>query len=103
MKRELMSLELDCAPEAAGDEAAGDEVRAYARRYGCRAKLLERFGPGGGNPLWEFTGTESDLRRLCAAHVAGHEAAASGRLRPGERAEVEFLMEAAGPAGGVDG
>ena len=101
--RGLMSLELDCAPEARDARAADEEVRAYARRYGCRARLLKRRGPGGGNPLWEFTGSEGDLRRLCAAHVAGHEAATSGRLSPGERGEVEFFMESAQLSGDVDG
>lgn len=95
---EMLRLELDCAPEADAADAADAEIEAYAARYGVSAVLVERVGPAGGNPLWAFTGTEAQLRRLCSAHVAGHDVAEGRADAPAWLPdEVDFLMEAAEP------
>lgn len=87
-------IDLDCAPESATAEGQDVEIKAYAERYGCRAALLERNGPAGGNPLYRFFGTEFALRSLCLAHAAGHEAASGAReATAGEKADMEFLAQ----------
>jgi hypothetical protein len=32
-----------------------------AQRHGCSVRLLKEFGPAGGNPLYQFTGTRLNL------------------------------------------
>jgi len=39
-------------------------TQEWAMKFGCRAKLLKKSGPGGGNPEFEFTGEEENLRKL---------------------------------------
>lgn len=93
-KMDPCQIDLDCAPESDTAEGQDTEIKAYAERYGCRAALLERSGPAGGNPLYRFFGTESALRSLCLAHTAGHEAASGAReATAGEKADMEFLAQ----------
>ena len=66
------SVELDLVQEKKdGDiwvrmsNAEADTLfRDIARRYGLTAKLLKRVGPGGGNPLWRFSGPAANVRQL---------------------------------------
>ena len=37
------------------------ECQELATRYGLEFRLLQEFGPAGGNPLYEFSGPRSDL------------------------------------------
>lgn len=108
-------LQLDCAPEAFSlprrpgltdteyraevDAACDAEMVAYGRRFGLSAKLLERVGPAGGNPVWEFSGALRDLRRICVSHVAGFDAA-DGKAKAHREllGEAEYLLRGAQPA-----
>lgn len=41
----------------------------YAASQGLTARLVMLHGPGGGNPLYAFTGDEATLRKFVAGYV----------------------------------
>lgn len=65
MERQTYTVELDWA----GDESP----LGFAKRYGLEVELLQEESPGGGWPLYAFTGTIYDLRRMCRDY-AGDDA-----------------------------
>lgn len=84
-------VELDFSPDGYRDDAAAmDAASAYGARYGLEAELVERVGPGGGCPVYAFIGSRRGIKRLCLAHVAGHDVAEGRRF-----AQVCELREAA--------
>jgi len=63
---EVISVQLDIAVEPE-DTKRGD-VHAntvdWASKYGCTARLIKKNGPGGGWPVYEFSGTKQNILRL---------------------------------------
>jgi len=49
-------------------EASQEEVIEFASEFECTANMIIEFGPGGGNPVYEFTGTEDNINRLMEAY-----------------------------------
>lgn len=63
---DTMTIKLDIA-DWSGKKSMEQIIREtddFAKRFSCTAKLLKKVGPGGGNPLFSFTGTEKNLRAL---------------------------------------
>lgn len=56
----MPTIEIDVA----GDEDHDTLTRRIADRHNCSVKLLKEIGPGGGNPLYLFTGTRRTLTGL---------------------------------------
>jgi hypothetical protein len=67
MTRKLFSLELDICSEYPTSELAKD-----MSNYGLVAKLVNANGPGGGNPVYEFSSYNKD-DLLAFAEVCGYE------------------------------
>lgn len=63
----LLSLRESSKPMSIDVDVAGwsdEEVKQVAKKYKCAAKLKQRKGPAGGNPLWTITGNEKNLREF---------------------------------------
>ena len=58
-----MTIQLDISCEA-----SPEEVIEWAAEFNCIANMIVEFGPGGGNPVYEFTGTEDNINRLMEAY-----------------------------------
>ena len=54
-----MTIQLDISCEA-----CPEEVIEWAAEFNCTENMIIEFGPGGGNPVYEFTGTEDNINRL---------------------------------------
>lgn len=57
-------VELDVAYDQDHDTI----TKNIAQECECEVKLLELVGPGGGNPLYLFTGTKENLQKLIVTH-----------------------------------
>jgi len=60
----VKTIELDVSWDSA------DDVEHYAAKFGLRTKLVDPEGPGGGNPIYSFTGTEDQLRSYLKVYTA---------------------------------
>lgn len=50
-------------------EATDEDLQEFANKFECEFKLIEEFGPAGGNPLYEFHSKSfENIQRLCEEH-----------------------------------
>lgn len=49
-------------------EATPQEVHDFAALFNCDAKMIMEIGPAGGNPVYEFTGSFTNLEKLEAEY-----------------------------------
>lgn len=49
-------------------EATPQQVHDFAALFNCDAKMIMEIGPAGGNPVYEFTGSFTDLEKLEAEY-----------------------------------
>lgn len=60
----LYGIQLDIS-----HEATDEDLKEFAEKYECEFKLIEEFGPAGGNPVYEFTSKSfENVQRLCEEH-----------------------------------
>ena len=45
-------------------ECTLEEVKEFADQFNCTFELVVEFGPGGGNPVYEFTGSLEDIKGM---------------------------------------
>jgi len=83
----LLSVNMDCNPDA-----PATAIRRDAGKFNVTATLVDECGPGGGCPVYSFTGTLSDLR---AYLKACHNPGLSGTDL---EEEIDFYLESAEPA-----
>lgn len=68
-----MTIDLDIADWSgeASDKEMDNDAEKLAKKHNCTVKLKTRNGPGGGNPVYLFTGTEKNLRALYRDYMNG--------------------------------
>jgi len=64
-------------------------VNEHAQKFGVKAEMVDPSGPGGGHPVYEFTGTRAQLEAFVIDFYEAGEADAE---------TVEFYFESATPA-----
>ena len=66
------------------------KVKAEAAKYGVEAVMVEEEGPGGGHPVYEFTGTRAQLEAFVIEFFEAGQASSEA---------VDFYFEGAVEAG----
>lgn len=75
-----LTIELDCTSDdclyESGPKAGWlnmpkltKKIKAEAKKHGLTARLVDPNGPGGGCPVYAFTGTPSALRAYCHTYA----------------------------------
>ena len=57
------TIQLDIAADCPSEEIIKDTLK-----FDIAAKLITPFGPGGGNPVYEFFGTFENLLQFCKTY-----------------------------------
>jgi len=65
------SIELDFVSDADTVLKLQDLIKAFASPHGCKGKIIEPVGPGGGWPLVKFTGCAGAIKSLLADYASG--------------------------------
>jgi hypothetical protein len=76
------SVEVDVDPDL-----DARDLEKMAANFSVTVKLLQEHGPGGGCPLYQFDGTEFDLRNFLRAHF--NPGLPEG---PELESEIDFMM-----------
>lgn len=66
-----IAIELDIADDEHPDTGPERWALEAAERHGVTAELIDPHGPGGGWPVWRFTGLEAALRALFEDYAGG--------------------------------
>jgi hypothetical protein len=69
-----------------------DSIRDLAGPFQVTATMVDECGPGGGNPVFRFTGTDANLRAFLREHFN------PGLSGTDLDEEIDFYMEGAEPA-----
>lgn len=96
-----LTISADVASDIACVDAKGNYVREYdeerhkaivaegAAKHGVTAVMVDPSGPGGGHPVYEFTGTRAQLEAYVIEFYEAGKASSE---------DVEFYFEDARPA-----
>jgi hypothetical protein len=63
----LFQIELDIA----GRDNFLTDTEEWAKKFDCKAELVQLIGPAGGNPLFRFIGSKGQLLRLIMDYQSG--------------------------------
>ena len=84
-QKEITSIELDIAwpddwHEVRDSASLTTRTQKWAARFDVEAKLVAIAGPGGGFPVYRFSGSQANLLRLARSYSGG------------DRREARFLV-----------
>lgn len=96
-----LTIQGDVCADMAMTDSAGNYVREYdpavhrtlvesqAAKHGVKAVMVDEEGPGGGHPVYEFTGTRAQLEAFVLEFYEAGQAHSE---------DLEFYFESATPA-----